>query len=172
MDCVNQFDEMSKFRESLPGLLKKLTMNLQENQNSQQIKMFLGVIQQFLDHNIFDLKNLFFHNTYELSAFSYIKSKDVLDVFLEKAFQLLKNSEDIIDQVVLLIEKFLHFHPFDLDALLFLKDLVSRCEKGGISVFDLKDAFGFNLLMSLRKREEKNKTANPPGRWYLRVKNE
>ena len=155
MDCVNQFDEMLKFRGSLPKLLKKLTENLQENQNTDQIKIFMGVIQKFLGNSIFDLKTLFFSNKTELSAFYYIKDNDVLGIFLEKAFHLLKNSEDIINQVVLLIEKYLRFHHVDLDdAFMFLQNLVSRCERGGIPLLKLRDEYGFNLLMRMLLTEQ------------------
>ena len=129
LDGVNQFDEMYQFGGSLPRLLKKLTENLQENKNSQQIKTFLDVIQKFIEHNIFDMKSLFFPNTSELSAFYYIKNTDILALFLVKAFQLLENSEDIIQQVVLLIEKYLCFHQVDLDALMFLKNLLDELKE-------------------------------------------
>ena len=146
---------MSKFRGSLPKLLKRLTENLQENQNTQRIKMFMGAIQQFLENSIFDLKTLFFSNKTELSAFYYIKDNDVLSIFLEKAFHLLKNFEDIINQVVLLIEKYLCFHRVDLDAaFLFLQNLVSRCERGEIPVLKLRDEYGFNLLMRMLLTEQ------------------
>ena len=154
MDGVNQFDEMSQFGGSLPRLLKKLTENLQENKNSQQIKTFLDVIQKFIEHNIFDMKSLFFPNTSELSAFYYIKNNDILALFLVKAFQLLENSEDIIQQVVLLIEKYLCFHQVDLDALMFLKNLLSMCERRGLSMHDLRDKFGFNLLTRMLLTEQ------------------
>ena len=146
---------MSKFRGSLPKLLKRLTENLQENQNTQRIKMFVGAIQQFLENSIFDLKTLFFSNKTELSAFYYIKDNDVLSIFLEKAFHLLKNFGDIINQVVLLIEKYLCFHRVDLDAaFLFLQNLVSRCERGEIPVLKLRDEYGFNLLMRMLLTEQ------------------
>ena len=132
-----------------------MTENLQEKQNSQQIKIFFGVIQQFLENSIFDLKTLFFANKMELSAFYYIKNNDVIGIFLEKAFHLLKNSEDIINQVVLLIEKYLSFHRVDLDAaFMFLQNLVSRCERGGIPVLNLRDKYGFNLLIRMLLTEQ------------------
>ena len=154
MDGVNQFDEMSQFGGSLPRLLKKLTENLQENKKSQQIKTFLDVIQKFIKHNIFDMKSLFFPNTSELSAFYYIKNNDILTLFMVKACQLLENSEDIIQQVVLLIEKYLCFHQVDLDALMFLKNLLSMCERRGLSMHDLRDKFGFNLLTRMLLTEQ------------------
>ena len=154
LDGVDQFDEMSQFEGSLPRLLKKMTENLQENQNSQQIETFSDVIQQFIKHNIFDMRSLFFPNTSELSAFYYITNNDILALFLVKACQLLENCEDIIQQVVLLIEKYLCFHQVDLDALMFLKNLLSMCERRGLSMHDLRDKFGFNLLTRMLLTEQ------------------
>ena len=154
LDGVDQFDEMSQFEGSLPRLLKKMTENLQENQNSQQIETFSDVIQQFIKHNIFDMKSLFFPNTSELSAFYYITNNDILALFLVKACQLLENCEDIIQQVVLLIEKYLCFHQVDLEALMFLKNLLSMCETRGFSMHDLRDKFGFNLLTRMLLTEQ------------------
>ena len=147
LDCVNQLDEMSKYRGSLPRLLKRLIENLQENLDSQQIRNFLDVIQQFLEHSIFCSKNLFV---------SFIENDDILAVFLEKAFQLVKNSEDFINQLVLLIKEFLgiHFHQVDSVSFTFLQNLVSRCEKGGLPLFDLKNGYGFNLLVGMLLTEQ------------------